>query len=154
MNRKKDIKTGVSLPPSQNVWPLRTRDGSETQTHHDSTIITSTEDQGWKGTVCRGCQKRLQVVDRPGYVEDSFQSRRKGRQTTSGQLQTPVSREWQQGLVQQVVGQEGVCQKSGWVQLDVTCIKRRTRCSALKKSRHETQTQTLHHSTTHQTTTA
>ena len=24
-----------------------------------------------------------------------------------------------------MVGQEGVCQKSGWVQLDVTCIKKR-----------------------------
>ena len=30
--------------------------------------------------------KRLQVVDEPGYVEDSFQSRHKGRQTTGGQL--------------------------------------------------------------------
>ena len=44
---KKDIKTGVSLPPSQNVWPLSKRDVWQmsrrpTQTHHDSTIIAST----------------------------------------------------------------------------------------------------------------
>ena len=40
--QKKGIKTASFLPPSQNVWPLWTRDGPETQTHHDSTIITST----------------------------------------------------------------------------------------------------------------
>ena len=44
---KKDIKTVVSLPPSQNVWPLWTRDVWQmsrrpTPTYRDSTIITST----------------------------------------------------------------------------------------------------------------
>ena len=45
--QKKDIKTVVSLSPSQNVWSLSKRDvwpmsRRPTQTHHDSTIITST----------------------------------------------------------------------------------------------------------------
>ena len=45
--QKKGIKTVVSLPPSQNVWSLSKRDvrpmsRRPTQTHHDSTIITST----------------------------------------------------------------------------------------------------------------
>ena len=84
----------LSSPVPKNVWPLSIRDGTQTQTHHDSTIITSTEDQGWEGTIRRGYQKRLQVVDTPGYVEDPVQGRRTVRQTTSGQLQTPVSRQW------------------------------------------------------------
>ena len=45
--QKKDIKTVVSLSLSQNVWSLSKRDvwpmsRRQTQTHHDSMIITST----------------------------------------------------------------------------------------------------------------
>ena len=32
----------LSSPVPKNVWPLSTCDGTQTQTHHDSTIITST----------------------------------------------------------------------------------------------------------------
>ena len=40
--QKKGIKTVASLPPSQNVWPLWTYDGpqTQTQTHHDWTSPT------------------------------------------------------------------------------------------------------------------
>ena len=53
--QKKDIKTASFLPSSQNVWPLSTRDGSETQTHQDSTSTTrQTITTPWSSGGCRG----------------------------------------------------------------------------------------------------
>ena len=51
---KKGIKTVASLPPSQNVWSLSTRDGpsTQTQTHHDSTTRQTTACESSRG--CRG----------------------------------------------------------------------------------------------------
>ena len=48
-------KNRTFLSPSQNVWRMSTRDGSETQTHQDSTSTTrQTITTSWSSGGCRG----------------------------------------------------------------------------------------------------